>query len=106
MSVGSIGHCAALFGTLATGLDAESTVILVMVYAFGGALVADFRAQPTDVTREMRLAAHECRRHRADLCTVTTDTDAFGLRLDMRFAQARVGAMLARASALETGRNT
>ena len=105
-SVGGSGHCATLLGALATRLDTQATMIVVVLGAFRGAFVADLCAQAADVARKIRLAAHECRRHRTDLRTVATQTDTLGHRLDMWFAEAGIGTMLARPGAIETGRNT
>jgi hypothetical protein len=67
----------------------------LVLAALGTARLADFRADSADFLHEPRSTAHISRGRPANFGTILIQPNALGHLLDILFAQASIGAMLA-----------
>ena len=89
------GHLAALIGAPMAGLSTPLAMIVVMLRAFRGACIADFRAHAADVIDELRSPAHERDRDPARRSTIVIEPDAVRQVGHVRLVEARLRAMFA-----------
>lgn len=98
-------HLPTLIGTLTTRLGTTLAVIHFMLLALGGTRITKVSTQLARLLCELRSTTHQSRRRPADLRTVPICFDAVCHLSDIRFAQARIGTMLAGLGTLYTSVN-
>ena len=81
-------------------------MLVRVLLAFGGARIARRRTRATQINREWPTARHRSDRRRARIGAVAIEANALHHRRDVRFAETRIAAPLARHEALDAGRQT
>lgn len=99
-------HLPTLIGALVTRLCALLAMIHFMFLALSGTCLTKVSTQFARLLGELRSTAHQSRRRPTDLRTVPVCFDAVCHLSDIRFAQTRIGTMLAGLGTLHTSVNT